>query len=242
RSQVRHDAVLPAERVLVALRGEACAHDHARIVDAAGRADARPEVSQFGDLALRPQKRPREAGRVEAVPGHLTGVVDVHRQAPGPSGRGPEIRHRAVLPEEWAVYATGSIVAPAHDLPRVVDSARIHALASEVPEVRDRPVVPEKSLAPSIHRPDDLALVVDRAGGRPRRHADIRHDAILPQEGSLVARRVQAGPDDLAGLVHIVREGLPPAEVPQVRHRPVLPEGRTGVPEVVVRALPHDLA
>ena len=191
---------------------------------------------------MRPQERPREAGRVEAVPGHLTGVVDVHRQAPGPSGRGPEIRHRAVLPEEWAVYATGSIVAPAHDLPLVVDSARIHALASEVPEVRDRPVVPEESLAPSIHRPGDLALVVDRHGGRPRRHADIRHDPILPQEGSLVARRVQAGPDDLAGLVHIVREGLPPAEVPQVRHRPVLPEGRTGVPEVVVRALPHDLA
>src|SRR5205807_1287240 len=64
----------------------------------------------------------------------------------------------------------------------------------------------------------------------------------LPEEGSLVTRRIRGAPDDLAGLVHIIREGGPAAEAAQVGHRPVLPEGRMRVPEVVVCALAHDLA
>src|SRR5213592_544702 len=216
--------------------------DAGQIVDPKRKADPAPEVPQIRHLAPGPQERPCRAGRIETEAGDLAGLVDVEGLSPRESNRSPKVGQGPVFPQPRAERAAGRAPAPPDDLSRVVDSTRIYRWAAEGPEVRDRPVVPEESLALSVHRANDLALVVDRQGGPIRLHAEIRHDAILPKEGSLVTRRIRGAPDDLASLVHIIREGGPAAEAAQVGHRPVLPEGRTRVPEVVVCALAHDLA
>src|SRR3989441_13201110 len=75
--------------------------------------------------------------------------------------------------------------------------------------------------------PDDLPQVVD-AGGRAhcpaREGPEIRHRAVLPEEGAVGPRARVALADDMSPVVYIVGQAEAAAHRPQVGHRNVLPE------------------
>src|SRR5205823_9923813 len=91
---------------------------------------------------------------------------------------------------------------------------------------------------------DDVAPLIDAKGIaiRATERPEVRHRALLPEEGVVQPGRGRAHPNHLALVVDVVRPGGGSAQRPEVRHRAVLPA--EGVNRVGGRALTptHDLA
>ena len=105
--QVGPRAILPEQ----GMNRTANANDLAGIVNAVRKS----LILEFRHDAILPQEGPKNGGTVIAISDDLAGFVDVESNALSVTEEGPEVRHRAILPEE------GVIGALAHDLARVVD-------------------------------------------------------------------------------------------------------------------------
>src|SRR2546426_1109844 len=101
-------------------------------------------------------------------PKSLMPEADLPARHLGSPTQSPEVRHRAVLPEEGVDGKhPGGGVAGADDLPRVVDASGLAESAAERPEVRHRAVLPEEGVLESRGRAaltDDLSKLVDAGG------------------------------------------------------------------------------
>ena len=117
----------------------------------------------------------------------LTGLVDPigPTQAANATER-PEVRHRAVLPEEGVGQTEGFAVP--HNLARVVDVPGLGGIAAESPDVAHRAVRPKEGARPAGSPgcpADDVAPVVEAIGIaiRATERPEVRHRAGLPEEG-----------------------------------------------------------
>src|SRR6266480_2431508 len=104
--------------------------------------------------------------RVRRPPDDLARIVDAIRAAVvvgGAAPEGPEVHHRAMVPEE-RVIPSGSRAAHADDLTILVDGTRFAEIASEGPEVRHGAVFPQEGVSSdpdgSAAPPDNLTDIV----------------------------------------------------------------------------------
>ena len=150
--------------------------------------------------------------------------------AAGVTLAGPEVRHRAVLPEEGVLHPVGLRVAVTDDLTGLVDPVgpTEAANATERPEVGHRAVLPEEGVGQTegLAVPHDLARVVDVPGlGRIAAEGpDVAHRAVRPKEGARPAGSPGCPADDVAPVVEAIGIAIRATERPEVRHRAVLPE------------------
>src|SRR5207245_138065 len=198
-------------------------------------------------------RRPEDGGVLpgsEPAEAHdLPEIVDGAGLAGRAPGEGPEVCHRAVLPEER--FECRGRVAEADDLTQIVD-ADGHAayVARKGPEVRHRAVLPHERVVGARGREavaDDLPQIVDGEGlaDRATQGPEIHHRAVLPEERMELARGGprEAAADDLPQIVDAEGHGFKNAtQGPDGRHRAVRPEerderarGRLGL----ARALPE---
>src|SRR5437016_4462737 len=223
RAQVGHRAVVPEERVRCAAGIEAPSDHLARVVNGPGFACGAPEGPEVLHPTAGPEERVLHAVVRAAPADDLAGVVD------GPPGvvvrhaQIPEVGHRARLPQE-RVVCPARIEAVADDLADIIDAVRLAVVVpGKRPEVRHRAVVPQERVPFSggiDADADDLARLVDRrgAGGGAPQGPDVRHDAVLPEEGTGPAL---ADADDLAGIIDGIGETDSAAG-----ERPQVPRGR----------------
>ena len=231
------------------------AHDLACVVDCVGRGARPSEVPQIRHVAGLPQDPVAVQRIVPTVADDRAPIVEPERFAIVGLGEGPQVRHRAIVPEErprgdrHRLGRGGEAVS--HHPAGVVDAEGDAVIVSrQGPQVPHRAVVPQEGVTESSHRgvaaeADDLARVVDGLGlaqivsaERPQ----VRHRAVVPQEGVVLRIvRVDCSAHHLAAVVDspaVARPGGP--EASQVRHGPVGPQERVRGP-TRRRARPDDL-
>src|SRR2546426_2288234 len=239
--QVRHGVASPDEHVLSRVRVVHRTREtdgFPPVIDPVGIGFAAAQVPEILVHAVFPEERPHGIVRtsVATPPDDLPEVVD------GSCAGATDPLHDAVLPEEGALVARVLLFAHAHadDLPSVVDVSSIAELpARESAKVGHDASIPKEGAVPPpvVRRPtedhapaDDLSSLVD-CGGMTLAVADaeVRHRAVLPEEGAGHVGRVDTRSDHLTRVVDVgggdaaISAGRT-SQGSEVRHRAVVPE------------------
>src|SRR5256885_6258931 len=241
--QVRHGGASPDEHVLSRVRVVHRTHEpdgSPPVIDPVAIGFAAAQVPEILVHAVFPEERPHGIVRtsVATPPDDLPEVVD------GSCAGATDPLHDAVPPEEGALVARVLLFAHAHadDLPSVVDVGSIAELpARESAKVGHDASIPKEGAVPPpvVRRPtedhapaDDLPSIVD-CGGMTLALADaeVRHRAVLPEEGAGHVGRVDTRSDHLTRVVDVGGGGAAvsagrTSHGSEVRHRAVIPEGQ----------------
>src|SRR2546422_6216450 len=239
--QVRHGVASPDEHVLSRVRVVHRTREtdgFPPALDPVGLGFAAAQVPEILVHAVFPEERPHGIVRTSVA----TPPDDLPEGVDGSCAGATDPLHDAVPPEEGALVARVLLFAHAHadDLPSVVDVATIAELPAgkRAKAGHDATIPKEGAVPPPVARrpteahppPADLPPLVDcGCMTRERADAEIRHRAVVPEEGAGHVGRVDTRSDHLSRFVDVgggdaaISAGRTP-QGPEVRHRAVVPE------------------
>src|SRR3989475_8915880 len=238
--QVRHGVTSPDENVLTRVRVVHRTREtdgFSPVIDPVGIGFAAAQVPEILVGPVFPEERPHGVVRTSVA----TPPDDLPEGVDGSCAGATDPRHGAVPPAEGALVARVLLFAHPHadDLPSVVDVGSIAELpARESAKVGHDASIPKEGAVPppvgrrptEDHAPaDDLSSIVD-CGGMTLAVADaeVRHRAVLPEEGAGHVGRVDTRSDHLTRVVDVgggdaaISAGRT-SQGSEPRHRTVIP-------------------